>query len=129
MADPKGYGYTAYDIIKAIRKRAMNLTTDPYLESIKNDKAAMRQLIHNERRLELSFEGFRFWDLRRWKVALSDLNASARGVTVSGTLAAPVYTPTVVEERAFQSHMYYGPIPYSETRKFSNLLQNDLWNN
>lgn len=130
VADPKGYGYTAYDIIKAIRKRALGLNTDPYLESVKSDKVAMRQLIHNERRLELSFEGFRFWDLRRWKVALTELNEPAKGITVSGTPAAPVYsTPNVVEERVFQSQMYYGPIPYLETRKFSNLLQNDGWNN
>ena len=88
VADPKGYGYTAYDIIKAIRKRALGINTDPYLESIKADKVAMRQLIRNERRLELSFEGFRFWDLRRWKVALTELNAPAKGITVSGTLAS-----------------------------------------
>ena len=130
LADPKGYGYTAYDVIKAIRKRALGINTDPYLESIKADKVAMRQLIRNERRLELSFEGFRFYDLRRWKVALAELNASAMGITVSGTLAAPVYSaPSVVEKRVFQEYMYYGPIPYSETRKFTNLLQNDGWNN
>lgn len=130
VADPKGYGYTAYDIIKAIRKRALGINTDPYLESIKANKAAMRELIHNERRLELSFEGFRFWDLRRWKVALTELNTPARGITVSGTQNAPVYnTPNVVEERVFQPYMYYGPIPYGETRKFSNLIQNDGWNN
>lgn len=27
----------------------------------------MEELIRNERRLELCFEGFRFWDLRRWR--------------------------------------------------------------
>ena len=130
VADPRSYGYTAYDIIKAIRKRALNINTDPYLESIKTDKDAMRELIRNERRLELSFEGFRFWDLRRWKVSLPQLNAPAMGISVSGTLAAPVYSaPAVVEERVFQDYMYYGPIPYSETLKFNNLFQNDGWNN
>jgi len=129
MADPKGYGYTAYDVIKAIRKRALALTTDPYLESIKSDQVAMRKLIRNERRLELCFEGFRFYDLRRWKVALSELTAPAMGITVSGTLASPVFSASaVVENRAYQNYMYYGPIPYTETLKFSKLLQNDNWN-
>lgn len=129
LADPKGYGYSAYDVIKAIRKRALGLTADPYLESIKADKAQMRQLIRNERRLELCFEGFRFYDLRRWKVSLSELAAPAKGITVTGNLASPVYSAsTVVENRAYQDYMYYGPIPYSETLKFSNLLQNDNWN-
>jgi len=130
VSDPQGYGYTAYDIIKVIRKRAMGLNTDPYLESIKNDKVAMRELIRNERPLELSFEGFRFWDLRRWKVPFTKLTETAKGITVSGTLTAPVYSaPIDVENRAYQSHMYYGPIPYLETLKFTNLVQNDLWNN
>jgi len=129
IADPKGVGFTAYDVIKAIRKRALGLATDPYLESIKSDPVAMRQLIHNERRIELCFEGFRFYDLRRWKVALSELSAPAMGTNVTGTLASPVYSaPLVVENRLYQDYMYYGPIPYSETLKFSKLLQNDKWN-
>jgi len=129
LADPKGYGYSAYDVIKAIRKRAMGLTNDPYLESIKSDPAQMKQLIHNERRLELCFEGFRFWDLRRWKVALSELSAPAYGVTITGTTTAfTVSTPSVVDPRQFNdAKCYYGPIPYIETLKWSNLLQNDGW--
>ena len=67
-------GYSAYDVIKAIRQRAgigIN-STDTYLESVKGDKDKMRELIHNERRLELCFEGFRFWDLRRWKKDITE---------------------------------------------------------
>ncbi len=133
MADPKGLGFTAYSVVKAIRLRA-GLTPvatgqgDAYLESIKNDPIAMRQLIRNERRLELCFEGFRFWDLRRWKVSLDELKAPAKGITVSGSLATPVFSsPVTVENRLFQEWMYFGPIPYTETLKWSNLLQNDNW--
>ena len=32
-----------------------------------------------------------------------------------------------VEKRIYQDYMYYGPIPYSEVLKFSNLLQNKGW--
>ncbi len=125
--DPMGYGFSAYDIIKAIRSRALNITNDPYLETI-SDKDAMRTLIRNERRLELCFEGFRFWDLRRWKVNLSELNAPALGITLSGTVSSPVFSaPSVVESRVYGNYMYYGPIPYGETVKWSNLLQNDGW--
>ncbi|MGV8094982.1 MAG: RagB/SusD family nutrient uptake outer membrane protein [Mangrovibacterium sp.] len=45
------------------------------------DKAAMRQLIRNERRLELCFEGTRFWDLRRWQLNLTE---NAKGVAIDG---------------------------------------------
>jgi len=73
--------------------------------------------------LELSFESFRFWDLRRWKVDLTKLNETARGMNVNGN----VYTPFNVENRSYQDYMYYGPLPISEVTKYSNLLQNKGW--
>lgn len=113
-------GYSAYDVIKAIRERAGITGGDAYLESIKGDQVAMRQLIRNERRLELSFEGFRFWDLRRWK---ENLEESAKGVQIQGGNHQIVD----VEQRVYGSQAIYGPIPYSETLKFSALQQNTGW--
>lgn len=123
---PAGTGshsYSAYDVIKAIRQRAgigVN-TTDTCLESARSDKDQMRELIHNERRIELCFEGFRFWDLRRWK---NNITEPAKGVSITG--GVPTILPQV-EIRAYQDHMYYGPIPYGEVVKFSNLVQNQGW--
>jgi len=116
-------GFSAYDVIKAIRKRA-GFVQDNYLESIKADKDAMRVLIRNERRLELCFEGFRFWDLRRWK---SNLGEAAQGMNIQGTTAVPTYTKIPVEDRVFADYMNYGPMPYSETLKFNALIQNKGW--
>ena len=119
------YGFSAYDVVAALRKRAGITQPDAYLESIKSDKDAMRQLIRNERRLELCFEGYRFWDLRRWKLSLTE---SAQGMDIQGTTAAPTYTRIpAVENRVFTNDMYYGPIPYSETLKFNKLIQNKGW--
>lgn len=122
---PTGTGshaYSAYDVIKAIRKRAGVGTDngDPYLESIKSDKEKMRQLIRNERRLELCFEGFRFFDLRRWK---APLNETAKGVNISNGR----HNVIDVDTRNFKDYMYYGPIPYSEILKFDALQQNAGW--
>lgn len=119
------YGFSAYDVIAAIRKRAGITQPDNYLESIKSNKEAMRELIRNERRLELCFEGYRFWDLRRWKLSLTE---SAQGMDIQGTTASPTYSriPSV-ENRVFTNDMYYGPIPYSETLKFNALIQNKGW--
>ena len=119
------YGFSSYDVIKAIRKRAGITQPDNYLESIKADKDAMRILIRNERRLELCFEGYRFWDLRRWKL---DLSAPAQGMNIQGTTAVPTYTliPSV-EDRVYSDYMYYGPIPYNERLKFNALQQNKGW--
>lgn len=130
---PKGTGshaYSAYDIIKAIRARAgVGGTNDPYLEEMANSKETMRELIRNERRLELCFENKRFYDLRRWQVPLEQLNETARGmqITQNASTAALIYTPITVENRAFKDYMYWGPVPYSECLKFSNLQQNKGW--
>jgi len=125
---PKGtgsHGYSAYDVVKAIRQRAGIEADDPYLEECAADKDKMRSLIRNERRLELCFESFRFWDLRRWK---AELNETARGLDVNEDVNGITITPlNSVEGRSFQSYMIYGPIPYSETLKYSQLQQNEGW--
>lgn len=127
---PNGKGthnYSAYDVIKAIRSRAGVGADngDAYLESIKNDQIKMRNLIRNERRIELCFENRRFWDLRRWKL---DLNETTRGVQIDkmsdGSLK---YTPINVESRNYKEYMYYGPVPYGELLKWNNLQQNQGW--
>ncbi len=120
---PDGKGsnaYSAKDVIAAIRKRAGITQPDNYLLSI-TDKAQMSDLIRNERRLELCFESFRFWDLRRWK---DDLTVPAKGVRIdNGT-----YSYFTVEERAYDNNfMHYGPIPDKEILKFG-LIQNKGWN-
>ena len=112
-----GANYSAYDIIKAIRARVHDAGwQDPYLESIKGDQAKMRELIRNERRLELCFENHRFWDLRRWK---ANLNEGAKGASITSTGAGVTnYNITSVEPRQYQD---------SEVLKWSNLQQNDGW--
>lgn len=120
---PNGKGSSAYsakDVIAAIRKRAGIKQPDEYLASI-SDQVQMRNLIKNERRLELCFEGFRFWDLRRWK---EDLTVPAKGVRIEGNS----YNYFTVEPRAYNNeYMHYGPIPDKEIVKF-NLIQNKGWN-
>ena len=134
-ADPTGVGFTAYDVIKAIRGRA-GLGTDEYglplpdgdayLEECASDQAKMTNLIRNERRIELCFENKRFWDLRRWKMPLDE---TVKGVMIDrndeGELS---YTIIDVEERKYDnSYQWYGPIPKGEVLKWSNLKQNKGW--
>ncbi len=115
-------GYSAYDVIRAIRERAGVGTANnhAFLDAAATDTDAMRELIRNERRLELCFEGFRFWDLRRWN---EDLTEAALGVSIEGGIPQIIS----VDNRVFADHMIYGPIPYSETLKYSALEQNTGW--
>ncbi|MGE5521827.1 MAG: RagB/SusD family nutrient uptake outer membrane protein [Candidatus Dadabacteria bacterium] len=112
------FGFSARNVIAAIRKRAGITQPDNYLASI-TTQADMRKLIRNERRLELSFEGFRFWDLRRWK---ENLTESAKGIIINNN----TYTVQPVEQRLYSDFMYYGPIPLTELLK-ANLQQNKGW--
>ena len=134
--DQAGVGFTAYDVIKAIRERAGLATNeigvalpegDAYLEECASDQNKMTTLIRNERRIELCFENKRFWDLRRWMLPL---NETVKGMRVdrndeTGELK---YTIIDVEERSYDdSYQCYGPIPKEELLKWSNLKQNKGW--
>jgi hypothetical protein len=117
------YGFSAVDVIRAIRNRAGITQPDQYLNSISGNKDEMRKLIRNERRLELCFEGFRFWDLRRWK---ADLTETAKGVNITRNAAS--YTVVPVESRVYNAeNAYYGPLPFNEVLKFPALIQNPGW--
>lgn len=124
--DPLGFGFTARSKIGELRARAGITQPDDYLSSI-TDKDEMRELIRNERRLELCFEGFRFWDIRRW--GLNDLmNQTVKGVfiTLDEESSEKTYEYRDVESRRFQSYMIYPPIPYNETLKY-DIVQNSGW--
>jgi hypothetical protein len=62
--------------------------------------------------------------MRRWQL---DLTEPAMGVKIEQDGGALKFTEFEVEPRSYKSHMYYGPIPESETLKWSNLDQNKGW--
>lgn len=113
-------GISAREVIAAIRERAGITQPDNYLESISTTED-MRELIRNERRLELCFEGHRFWDLRRWGLPL---NETAKGYFYDGSNY--VELPSV-ETRNYPSYATYMPIPNDETLKFPEIEQNEGW--
>src|SRR5690606_35626633 len=104
----------------ALRKRAGIAQPDAYLTSV-TTKEDMRALIKNERRLELCFEGHRFWDLRRWK---DNLTEPAKGININGSTLNIID----VEPRVYSNeYMHYGPIPETEIVKYNALFQNKGW--
>jgi starch-binding outer membrane protein, SusD/RagB family len=90
-------------------------------------QAEMRDLIRNERRIELAFEEHRFWDIRRWKIANQVLTTPLTGVRITANGATVTYQPITVMTPTFQNRLYHMPIPYDEITKNSKLIQNEGW--
>ncbi|ACU04446.1 RagB/SusD family nutrient uptake outer membrane protein [Pedobacter heparinus] len=87
----------------------------------------MRALIQNERRVELAFEEHRFWDIRRWKIAQQVLNGKLHGMKATLNGSTVTYEPFEAATVVFAPRMYHIPLPYGETTKNTNLVQNEGW--
>jgi hypothetical protein len=90
-------------------------------------QAAMRDLIRNERRIELAFEEHRFWDVRRWKTAAQDLSGPVFGMKITKNGNVYTYEKVQAGNMVFNEKLYLMPIPYEETLKNSVLEQNPGW--
>jgi len=86
-------------------------------------KAKRRAFIHKERTIELAFEEHRWWDVKRWNVAVEALARPIYGIEVAnnGTI-----TRKVAQERVFTEKMYLYPIPETEVWK-TNIENNSGW--
>jgi hypothetical protein len=112
-----------YQSIEAIRQRA---GLRPWQLPAGLSQAQMRTVIQKERRLELAFEGFRFWDVRRWMIAEQTENGTMHGMEVNRGPGV-VYKPFNVRKHNFTKAMYLWPLPLSEVAKSPELLQNPLY--
>ena len=112
-----------YQSIEAIRQRA---GLRPYQLPTGLTQDQMREVIHTERRLELAYEGFRFFDVRRWLVAEQTDNLQMHGMEVDRG-ATVVYKPFNVRKHQFTKAMYLWPIPLKEIAKSPELQQNPLY--
>ena len=98
-------------------------------------KEEMREIIHRERMIELSFEGHRMWDVRRWKKANEEFNQDVEGWNVTGKSVEEFYNisgnlaqPQTVADRNYPNEKYsLWPISITEIQKNRNLVQTDGW--
>lgn len=121
-SDDNGYGLTATAALNMVRTRpAVGL---PALSGL--SQSQLRAAIKHERRVELAFEGHRYWDLRRWKDAEAVLSQPIMGVVIGSDNV----TPSVVKvtDRIFGSKMNFYPIPENAIIRSDNVLtQNPGW--
>ncbi|WP_089904353.1 RagB/SusD family nutrient uptake outer membrane protein [Chitinophaga arvensicola] len=113
-----------YKAVELVRKRA---GLSPYELPAALTKDQMRETIHAERRIELAFEGHRFWDVRRWKIAAQTENKQMTGMEVKRNGGTVTYTTFPVRKHNFRDAMYLWAIPQGETAKSPELKQNPSW--
>jgi hypothetical protein len=90
-------------------------------------KAGMRDIIRQERMIELSFEGVRYWDIRRWKLSEKYWNTTIRGLNAKGAKTEDFYNIVELYQTKFTKKDYFWPIKQSELLNNRNLVQNPGW--
>ncbi|MCG2615426.1 RagB/SusD family nutrient uptake outer membrane protein [Terrimonas sp. NA20] len=90
-------------------------------------KEGLRQIIHQERRIELAFEGQAGWDLRRWKELQSVLATPFQGWSVFNRTIAGYYQLGTVYQPSFGLRDYLFPIQEYDLMTNPNLVQTPYW--
>jgi len=119
--------------LDAIRKRAgipdVKTAWDTYSNSpgYYNTQYGMRNIIHRERLIELSFESQRFWDIRRWKEAPAEYQKGIYGYTMTGSSPEDYYVKKLIATQTFGLKDYFWPIYTYYLERNPNLVQNLGW--
>ncbi|MCM4169108.1 hypothetical protein KCTC52924_00125 [Arenibacter antarcticus] len=122
-----------YRYIDLVRERAgLNGVVSSWAQFSKDPskpttKEGMRDIIRRERMIEMSFEGNRYWDLRRWKLLEQYMNKPIRGWSVLVNDLDDYYTVRVLHNPTFNQKDYLWPIKEEELINNPNLQQNPGW--
>ncbi len=119
-----------YQVLKDLRQRAGIAPGADGMYGLKEGMTPgqMREVIRNERRIELAFEEHRFWDIRRWKIAQQVYGQPLHGMSIVKDGPAFSYNKVEVFKPVFLApKMYFYPIPYDEVVKNDNMRQNPGW--
>ena len=97
-----------------------------------DSKIGMRDIIRREINIELAFEGQRYWNLRRWKIAHEELNCKQMGWNVLGESAQKFYNNFEGPVEVWSGCKFTVPRDYlypiqSEEVLISSVIQNLGW--
>ena len=110
--------------LKGVEESWTMFSTQP--DKFRN-KESLREIIKQERMIELAFEGQRFWDVRRWKDATTLLNEPISGWDLKQKYASAFYRPKVIFNQTFGVKDYFWPIRENDIIVNRNLVQNTGW--
>lgn len=143
--DGLGIGLTALQAVNEVRTRAKyptdltryreylppgdGTTGMPPLPSGMS-KEEMHEKLRKERRVELSYEEHRFWDVRRWKLdpeEFTTIQAQIPEWYNDNGVRKVRYKIVTTQKRVFSPKMYRMPIPEDQIFANPNLVQNPGW--
>ncbi|MET3878966.1 RagB/SusD family nutrient uptake outer membrane protein [Chitinophaga sp. OAE865] len=90
-------------------------------------KEGFRQIVQQERLIELAMEGSRFWDLRRWRRSMEELNKSVTGWDVDQSDPVFYYRVRTLYRQTFQTRNYFWPIENWDLLNNPKLVQGFGW--
>ena len=110
---------SVFDALNLLRQRpSVNMPDIPFT----NDQQKAREILRNERMVELAFEGHRYFDIRRWRIIGDVMPGALLGARIldnDGT-----WKEVFVENRNFSEKLYLLPIPRRERDLNPGLEQN-----
>ena len=131
-----GPSQEVYDALNKIRERAgipsveeawSNATYAATLNK-HTTQDGLREIIQQERMIELAFEGHRYYDIRRWKLAEKYFTTPIQGWSVDEDSETNYYQIMDVSQRSFNTPRdYLQPISFTELSRNPNLIQNPGW--
>ena len=110
--------------LKGVEESWTNYSTNP---GKFQSQVGLREIIHRERLIELSFEGHRFWDLRRWKEAMDAYRTPIESWDLEQREPQYYYRKKVIRNQTFGLKDYFWPISNGNLRINPNLEQNLGW--
>ncbi len=133
LNESEGPGSEVYRYINLVRSRAGLPSVEYSWETFSTDNKkyttqnGLRSIIHQERVIELAFEGHRLWDLKRWKEAVRTMNSTIAGWDINQESAEAYYRPLVIFNQTFGTKDYFWPIKDNNIIVNNNLVQNLGW--
>src|SRR5690606_27108786 len=122
-----------HEYIDLVRKRAglKSVEESWRLYSVSANKPAtkegMRSIIQQERMIEFAFEGQRYWDLRRWRIAHTELSKPIVGWNITEKEPQSFYKQVVIFQPQFKIRDYFWPISENERLRNDKIKQNPGW--